>query len=468
MERINDKLNGKVKKIRGQVAGKTINSKAGAKVIAVKKIARVKSKVNNFTKGLKPHNAIAKKAFHKSKSVIKTPLVNGTAGTLGAVSKIKEISSGNDAGNDLANLSKDIAVKSAETTYKTVKTAIEKPAKTVKKRIKKVEARNIKTSVKRVRKAKRTVKKVKKAEKAAQTTSKAAAKASKTAAKEAEKVISSVVKAIRSIVISPAGPIVLIIVLIVVLIVIIFNLISGAIQAPISMVSGVASSLSWLFGGDDSDSYNQEIADLYNGFYSTALSAMEETRTFYKDQIDEISFGERDTLEFNEVLYYPASSADEFVEAYFDNLNYDDYPYLMEMCYIKKLRDERVAQGLSDEDIPEVTINRSDILNFLKNYCYEFEITILEGQTCPTADCCEREVTTWCYDDADCPDVTEEGDTCPGHTEIETYCDDSHIKAVVTIKPIPKDVLEDNILVLTEDERNMLETALDVLRDELS
>lgn len=452
-----------VKRLRQKIS-RIKSRKSNRKKRLNKIVAKVKVKVSAFAQKMKSRNATAKKALHKSKGAI----TNGAAGTIGAVSKIKEISNSNDVGNDLAQLSKDIASKSAELSGRTVKTAIEKPLKTVKNRIKKAEARTVKTSVKRVRKAKRTVKKVKKAKKTAQTTSRAAVKASKAAAKVSEKIVSSIAKAIGSLMSTPAGPIIIAVVCGIVLIVVVFNLISGAIQAPISMVSGVASSLSWLFGGDDSDSYNQEIVDLYNSFYSTALSAMEETRTFYKDQIDEIRFGERDTLEFNEVLYYPASSADEFVEAYFDNLNYDDYPYLMEMCYIKKLRDERVAQGLSDEDIPEVTINRSDILNFLKNYCYEFEITILEGQTCPTADCCEREVTTWCYDDADCPDVTEEGDTCPGHTEIETYCDDSHIKAVVTIKPIPKDVLEDNILVLTEDERNMLETALDVLRDELS
>lgn len=524
-ERIADKLNAKVKKVRGKVAEKITSSKADEKVRIIKKrihtekvkavtrinntcvvkkvkeikkktihnitkikrrvikavsikrgfenrkkrlnkaVAKVKAKVSTFAHKMKSHNTTAKKAFHKSKGAI----INGTVGTIGVVSKIKDISNSNDVGNDLAKLSKDIASKSAELSGRTVKTAIEKPLKTVKNRIKKAEARTVKTSVKRVRKAKRTVKKVKKAKKNAQTTSKAAAKASKTAAKASEKIISSIAKAIGSLMSTPAGPIIIAIVCGIVLIVVVFNLISGAIQAPISMVSGVASSLSWLFGGDDgSDSYNQEIADLYSSFETKALAAMGDARTHYKDKISEISFGERDTLEFNEALYYPASSADEAVGAYFDSLNYDDYPYLMEMCYIKKLRDERAAQGLSDLDIPDVTLEREDILNFLIDYCYEFEITIIEGQACPTADCCEREITTWCYDDADCPDVIEEGDTCPGHTEIETYCDNSHIKAVVTIKPIPKDILEDVIMVLTEDERNMLETALDVLRDELS
>lgn len=525
MERIADKLNAKIKQVRGKVAEKITSSKAAEKVRIIKKrihtekvkavtrinntcvvkkvkeikkktihnitkikrrvikavsikrgfenkkkrlnkaVAKVKAKISTFAQKMKSHNTTAKKAFHKSKGAI----INGTAGTIGAVSKIKEISNSNDVGNDLGNLSKDIAAKSAELSGKTVKTAIEKPLKTVKSRIKKAEARTVKTSVKKVRKARRTIKKVKKAEKTAQMTSKAAAKASKTAAKASEKVVLSIAKAIGSLMSTPAGPIILAVVCGIVLIVVVFNLISGAIQAPISMVSGVASSLSWLFGGDDgSDSYNQEIADLYSSFETKALAAMGDARTHYKDKISEISFGERDTLEFNEALYYPASSADEAVGAYFDSLNYDDYPYLMEMCYIKKLRDERAAQGLSDVDIPEVTLKKEDILNFLIGYCYEFEITIIEGQTCPTADCREREITVWCYDDADCPDVIEEGDTCPGHTETETYCDNSHIKAVVTIKPIPKNILEDDILVLTEDERNMLETALDVLREELS
>lgn len=453
-----------VKRLRNNIT-RAKSRKVNRKKKLNKAVAKVKAKISTFAQKMKSHNTTAKKAFHKSKGAI----INGTAGTIGAVSKIKEISNSNDVGNDLGNLSKDIAAKSAELSGKTVKTAIEKPLKTVKSRIKKAEARTVKTSVKKVRKARRTIKKVKKAEKTAQMTSKAAAKASKTAAKASEKVVLSIAKAIGSLMSTPAGPIILAVVCGIVLIVVVFNLISGAIQAPISLVSGVASSLSWLFGGDDgSDSYNQEIADLYSSFETKALAAMGDARTHYKDKISEISFGERDTLEFNEALYYPASSADEAVGDYFDSLNYDDYPYLMEMCYIKKLRDERAAQGLSDVDIPEVTLKKEDILNFLIGYCYEFEITIIEGQTCPTADCREREITVWCYDDADCPDVIEEGDTCPGHTETETYCDNSHIKAVVTIKPIPKNILEDDILVLTEDERNMLETALDVLREELS
>lgn len=485
---------GKVKEEAGEAVNKSLKA---VKQLAKNKIRSAEKQKNTLRKTRAARIKVKiQKTGRAAKKTVKTvgktakktvgTAAKGVSGAAGAVSRVKRYTSGEDTGNNLAGLSRDIAGKGVEISYTAAKKVLRKPVKAVTKKIKKAGTRTVKKAVNKVKDkaikksvkttVKATQRTVKTSVRAAKATAKVAVKTAKLAAQAIKAAVQATIHAaqavghaIAALMATPVGWIILGVVLVVVLIVIIFNMVSGAATAPVSVVSGVGSSLSWLFGGDDNNSgnSNDEIADLYYEFEPVALGAMADARTHYKDKINEISFGERDTLEFNDVSYYPASAADDAVQTYFDSLNYDDYPYLMEMCYIKKLRDERIAQGLSDRDIPEITLEREDILNFLISYCYEFDITIIEGQACPTADCQERDTIIWCYDDADCPDVIEEGDTCPGHTEIEKYCDNSHIKAVVTIKPIPRDILEDN-LMLTYDEREMLELALSILNEELS
>lgn len=459
-----------VKKLRGKITKRKTRT------------ARIKVKIQKTGRAAKK---TVKTVGKTAKKTVGTA-AKGVSGAAGAVSRVKRYTSGEDTGNNLAGLSRDIAGKGVEISYTAAKKVLRKPVKAVTKKIKKAGTRTVKKAVNKVKDkmikksvkttVKTTQRTVKTSVKAAKATAKVAVKTAKLAAQAIKAAVQATIHAaqavghaIAALMATPVGWIILGVVLVVVLIVIIFNMVSGAATAPVSVVSGVGSSLSWLFGGDDDSSgnSNDEIADLYYEFEPVALGAMADARTHYKDKINEISFGERDTLEFNDVSYYPASAADEAVGAYFDSLNYDDYPYLIEMCYIKKLRDERIAQGLSDTDMPEVTLEREDILNFLIEYCYEFDITIIEGQACPTADCQERDTIIWCYDDADCPDVIEEGDTCPGHTETEKYCDNSHIKAVVKFEKKSKDDIE-NALALTYDEREILELALSILEEELS
>lgn len=440
------------------------NSKAVKAFNSLKAVKAVK-KLNSIRIGWS-HKEAAKDA---EKIKVADGAVKGVVTAVSTVQRFKGLSGSGDFGSDLAEQTKDAAGKTAEKTVQLSKKAVSKISKSEK---------SIKTAHKSAKSAKRTLQKATKkavktsAKTTAKTTEKAAKAAAKTAAKTAEetakitaKIVSSIANAIGSLMATPAGPIILAVILGVVLIVIIFNVISSAIQVPVTVVSGAGSSLGWLFG-DDSHSADDEIADIYYDFEPKAISAMESARTYYKDEISGISFGERDTLEFNGSSFYPASSADEFIQNYFDNLDYDDYVYLLEICYIKKLRDERAAQGLSETDIPEVTISENDIFSFIIDYCYEFEITIIEGQPCPPRDCQEGEDITWHYGD-DCPDVGDDGGTCPGHPYTFNYCDNSHIKAVITIQEVSRSTIEDVLLALTEDERNMLETGIDLLRNEL-
>lgn len=440
------------------------NSKAVKAFNSLKAVKAVK-KLNSIRIGWS-HKKAAKDA---EKIKVADGAVKGVVTAVSTVQRFKGLSGSGDFGSDLAEQTKDAAGKTAEKTVQLSKKAVSKISKSEK---------SIKTAHKSAKSAKRTLQKATKkavktsAKTTAKTTEKAAKAAAKTAAKTAEetakitaKIVSSIANAIGSLMATPAGPIILAVVLGVVLIVIIFNVISSAIQVPVTVVSGAGSSLGWLFG-DDSHSADDAIADIYYDFEPKAISAMESARTYYKDEISGISFGERDTLEFNGSSFYPASSADEFIQNYFDNLDYDDYVYLLEICYIKKLRDERVARGLSETDIPEVTISEDDIFSFIIDYCYEFEITIIEGQPCPPRDCQEDEDITWHYGD-DCPDVGDDGGTCPGHPYTFNYCDNSHIKAVIKIQEVSRSTIEDVLLALTEDERNMLETGIDLLRNEL-
>lgn len=265
---------------------------------------------------------------------------------------------------------------------------------------------------------------------------------------------------------SPAGPIVLIIVLILVLIIIIFNLISGSVQVPVTVVSGAGSSLGWLF--EDDSRANDDIADIYADFEGEAYMAMSDVRLNYKDTIIGLGLGERDSIVLNGASYYPANAAADFVQNVLDSLDYSDYMYLCEICYIKKLRDERAALGLSENDMPEVTITRMDILSFLLDFGFIFDLTVEGGQECPTADCKEKTFDTMYCSGMCNPNPDGSPGTCPGHTPPpQKYCDHSHLKAVITVQEVPRDTLEDVVLALTEEEKNMIEIALELLNDSI-
>ncbi|MCM1060926.1 MAG: hypothetical protein NC452_11630 [Eubacterium sp.] len=415
--------------------------------------------------------------------------VRGVSGTVGAASRVRNFTSDNDAGSNLAEMGKDFAAKGAELSYRAAKKVLKKPAKAVTKQVKKVGKRAVKTAVNKIKKklakktAKTTVKAtqrtIKTSVKAVKATAKIFANAAKMAIQAAKAAIQAAVKvgqALVELLATPVGWIILGVVLVIVLIIILFNTISGAAGATTSVVSGVGSSLSWLFGGGggDADSgdvtaaNDGDIAELYEEFEGTAHLAMHKAKDYWKDQINGISFGSRDTLVFDGTSFYPASSADGYIQSYFTAMDYDDYMYLMQMCYIKKLRDERAAQGLSENEMPEVTITESDIKSFLLNYCYEFDITIIGNQTCPGANCrsSTSTYTSYCGGGESCSNHGESG-SCLGHSETETtyYCDHSHIKAVVTIRKVLKSELEDDILVLTDDERQLLNLGLDILND---
>lgn len=384
--------------------------------------------------------------------------ITGVSMTVNTVQRFKGLSESGDIGSDLAKQTKEMTEKAAEKAAHLSKKAVNKISKSVK------------TMNKAAKPAKRTIRTASK--KAVKTSAKASAEAAKAAEKTAEasvklgaKIVSGIANAVGSLMSSPAGPIVLIIVLIVVLIVIIFNMISGAVQVPAAVVSGAGSSLGWLFG-DDSRT-NDDIADIYADFEDMAKQAMEDAKSNYKNEISSINFGERDSIVFNGASFYPASAADDFIQSFFDSLDYDDYVYLCQICYIKKLRDERAAQGLGANDMPEVTITQTDIYNFLVDYCYDFNITIEHGQTCPTMDCQLGESITYHYNIEECSDFDEFLGRCSGHPYTYNYCDHSHIRAIITIQHVSRDALENLVLMLTEDEKNLLDIGLELLNDSL-
>lgn len=230
------------------------------------------------------------------------------------------------------------------------------------------------------------------------------------------------------------------------------------------MVSGAGSSLGWLFG-DDSRA-NDDVADIYADFEGLAVMAMSDARTTYKERINNLGLGERDTIVLNGASFYPATAADEFLQSVLDGLNYSDYMYLCEICYILKLREERAAQGLSENDMPKVTITRIDILNFLLNYGFMYDLTIEGGQECPTADCKLREIPPGHCGGYCSPNDDGSPGVCPGHpVPPQPYCDHSHVRAVIVIQEVPRGVIEDDVLMLTEEEKNMIAIALELLSD---
>lgn len=499
----NDELVTELKKNVGSSLINSINPKKSALVSTRKSVINrskeIRKKVGHNIGRIK-RTVINATSFGKKLSTKKENprkkagrVVRSAAGVVsGAASKVRTYISSDDTGNNLAEMSKEYAVKGVALGAKGAKKVFSRrPAKTVKKQIKQIGKRMIKTAIKKQGK-KLAKKAAKSAAKATQRTIKTTVKATANAVKATAKIVANAAKmaahairaavqaaiqaaqavgeAVVTLLATPVGWIILAVVLVVVLIVILFNMLSGAATVPVSAASSVGSSLSWLFGGDDGNN-NSDMSELYSGFEEKAHTAMDNVKNYYQAQIGGISFGDRDTLVFNGASFYPASAADDYVQNYFDNLDYDDYKYLMEMCYIKKLRDERAAQGLSENDLPQVTIDEEDINNFLLTYCYRFNIEIIGGQACPTLDCCSRTdtSTSHCGGGDDCSNHNDEGE-CLGHEETTTtyYCNHSHIKAVVTLQEIPKDELENDILVLTDDERELRDLGLQILNEGLT
>lgn len=494
----------KIKETLGNTANKSFE---GIRKLAQRKAKSAKTKSSN-PKGKKDNSLnIKKKALKKIKSSPKASgkaigkttgtALRGASSAVGAAQKVRKFSSGKDISSDLAEQMEAAAMKAAEkglnASNKVVK-ASKKPVKAIHKKIKNIRSRSVKTATKKVRKqtvktatktsakvtgrtiktsvnaAKNTARASKAAVQAAKAAAKATVKAAKVAAQAIKAGVQAAVQAIQAageaiaaLMATPVGWIILAVVLVVVLIVILFNIISGAVTAPVSVVSVANSSLSWIFGNDDSSTNYSNLTELYEKFEEMAHTAMDEAKTYYKEQINGINFGERDTLVINDTSFYPASSANGYIQNYIDNMYYDDYKYLVEMCYIKKLRDERAAQSLSEDEMPEVFIDKADIKDFLLNYCYEFSISQTYGQSCPSLNC--HQYTHTVYHDEDCPDATD--GECPGHPQTNYYCDRTHFKSVITIQPVSKDMLENDILMLTDDEHSMLAMALSILYVEI-
>ena len=448
----------------------------------VKNISAAKENANNAVGKLNDTLKSAGREIHNKAKVasvrnaarktVKTA-VKAAGTTINLAGKLQGISSNADISDELAKQGKetsaaainkgiDLSKKAAKKANEAIKTTRE--IKKVNNRaLQKVQKRYIKTAHKRLVKnsattAKNALKTAKKTAKSAKTTSQAAAKTAKTTVEATEKIISGVAKAVGSLMSSPAGPIILAVVAVIVVIVLIFNIVGGAIQAPISMISGIGSSLSWLFDfGGDEDHSGDDITDLYNAFEQKAISAMQNARAYFIGEISAIIFEDRDTLEFNGTSYYPAAAAESITQNYLNNLTYGDYPYLMQLCYVIKLSDERAAQGLGENDIPEVTVEESDILSLLKNYCYNFEIIVKDHQSCPTSDC---NSVTWYHPDGYCPDVSAD-ESCVGH--LQYFCNRPHKKVIIKIQEVSKSVLENDILNLTSSEKSMLDTGVNII-----
>lgn len=365
--------------------------------------------------------------------------------------KINSLSSNPEISDDLAKIEKEAATELTGTAIKKIDFSPKKLQTTQAEQSAAMNRRTIKTSQKKFIKTaqKRVIRNSEKAVKATKSTAKATAKATgksakcaKSAAETSEKIISNIVRTIGKFFTSKSGILVLAAAGVVVLIVLIFNIITGAIQAPITVISGIGSSLSWLFGGDEGSSgdvsqeQNQgDPAEIYKGFYDKAKSAMQSAKNHFNEKINEISFEESDILKFNETSYYPASSAETVLQDFISTLDYEDYPYLIQVCYIKKLREERALQGLNEEDMPEVSIEEADLLDLLVNYCYIFENTVVTNQSCPSSDC-----------------KVDEDDL--------KYCNNNHKKYIITIKKVLKDTLENEILQFSDSEKSMLETGV--------
>ncbi len=497
----------KVKETAGKATDKSLNT---IKDFLRKKAKYVKSSKTNTLNNHTNANGKKIKSSEKVSNISGTSgiVMKGVSSAAGAAQNFNSLqnSGDSDINSDLAKQTEEYTEKVINKGFEKVKDVKDKTSNAVR-RYKNTKSnlhnnidnaknrkaltnggRTIKNSVKPVRGASRTIQKsaktgiktasktaiktgAKTATKTAKATAKITAEAAKTAAKLSVRVAqisakaaAALAEAIGALMSNPVGLIILGVLVVVIIVIIIISSVSSSSVNTVSAVGGaVVSPLSWIF--NDSTSPSPDIAEIYLENEEKGKAAMANARSYYKDEINGISFGERDSLELNGALFYPASSANEYIQTFFDELDYDDYIYLMELCYIKKLRDERIAQGLSENEFPEITLSTNDIEAFLINYCYDFNIEIIDGQICPSADCQEDEDIDYCFEDNNCPDVLEEGDVCPGHPYTYYYCDRSHIKAVVTISQLPRDLIENFILSLTEEEKTILDLGIQLISE---
>ncbi len=460
----------KVKETAGKATDKSLNT---IKDFLRKKAKYVKSSKTNTLNNHTNANGKKIKSSEKVSNISGTSgiVMKGVSSAAGAAQNFNSLqnSGDSDINSDLAKQTEEYTEKVINKGFEKVKDVKDKTSNAVR-RYKNTKSnlhnnidnaknrkaltnggRTIKNSVKPVRGASRTIQK-------------SAKTGIKTASKTAIKTAAALAEAIGALMSNPVGLIILGVLVVVIIVIIIISSVSSSSVNTVSAVGGaVVSPLSWIF--NDSTSPSPDIAEIYLENEEKGKAAMANARSYYKDEINGISFGERDSLELNGALFYPASSANEYIQTFFDELDYDDYIYLMELCYIKKLRDERIAQGLSENEFPEITLSTNDIEAFLINYCYDFNIEIIDGQICPSADCQEDEDIDYCFEDNNCPDVLEEGDVCPGHPYTYYYCDRSHIKAVVTISQLPRDLIENFILSLTEEEKTILDLGIQLISE---
>lgn len=400
-----------------------------------------------------------------------------------ASGKIQSISSDTDSTADVAEGTKDVAAaaakKAIDISSKTVDKGVGaisniaektvnkiKSSKTVQERvlqnsqkkiIKTAEKKAVKTSAKAVSSsAKNTAK-----------AAKTSAKAAKKAAKEFVEVLKKTVSAIKAVITSPVG---LIAICVVILLVIIFNVISGAAQIPSAAASAIGSSLSWLFGDTVTSASDptepievDELTLLYIQNKEKVLSELERVRTFYKTAVIGFDYGDRDTLVFNGSSFYPASSASEYaISQINDIVKYSDYPYFMQLCYIWKLREERVAQSLDADSLPpEITLSEDDFYNFFITYCFSLESSVEGNQYCPTNNC---QIYTWFHPVQainECNNKDENG-SCLGHNTY--FCNRSHKKITITFFKIGNDVIEET-LDLTDKEKTLIQIGTVFLED---
>lgn len=497
----------KVKETAGKATDKSLNS---IKDFLRKKARSVKSSKTNPLNNRTNANGKKIKSSEKVSNILGTSgtVMKGVSSAAGAVQNFNSLqnSGDSDINSDLVKQTEEYTEKIINKGFEKVKDVKDKTSNAVR-HYKNTKSnlhnnignakngktltnggRTIKNSVKTVRGASRTIQKsaktgiktasktaiktgAKTATKTAKATAKITAEAAKTAAKLSVRVAqisakaaAALAEAIGALMSNPVGWIILGVLVVVIIVIIIISSVSSSSVNTVSAVGGaVVSPLSWIF--NDSTSPSPDIAEIYLENEEKGKAAMANARSYYKDEINGISFGERDSLELNGASFYPASSANEYIQTFFDELDYDDYIYLMELCYIKKLRDERIAQGLSENEFPKITLSTNDIEAFLINYCYDFNIEIIDGQICPSADCQEDEDIDYCFEDNNCPDVLEEGDVCPGHPYTYYYCDRSHIKAVVTISQLPRDLIENFILSLTEEEKTILDLGIQLINE---
>lgn len=138
---------------------------------------------------------------------------------------------------------------------------------------------------------------------------------------------------------------------------IIMNLMGGTLATATAPIAKIASDpLGWLFGWGNSGGASNSIEEVYGEYFEKAEEAINEAKDYYREEAENVSYGERDKVILNGSYFYPASSAEVYIQNVIDEFDCDDYPYLIQMAFIQKQREERAANGLSEDVIPEVIL----------------------------------------------------------------------------------------------------------------